>query len=89
MAVSIFVVKEYMKDLFISEALPVPGWRIGTVHETGGAPERNSGIVICHVEDDVGNFALVLMDHGHVETCHGLGFGMGVGWRAVNPQGSN
>lgn len=63
--------------------LPAPGCRIGSVCGPGEYARDNAGTVICHIEDRWGQHAVVMMDSGRVDTCHGLKDGHGIGWHPV------
>lgn len=78
--------EEHMNKQTVSLNLPAPGQRIGSVCGPGEFPARNAGTVICHIEDRWGIHALVMMDSGRVDTCHGLKDGPGIGWHAVKPK---
>jgi hypothetical protein len=63
--------------------LPAAGQRIGVVCGPGEFPHDHAGTVLCIVEDRWGSHALVLMDEGHTQTCHGMNSGPGIGWHAL------
>lgn len=63
--------------------LPEAGARVGTVCGPGEYPRNNPGTVLCHVTDRWGTHALVLMDKGGTQACHGLNSGPGIGWHAL------
>lgn len=63
--------------------LPEPGQRVGVVDGPGQYPEHHAGIVLCQVSDRWGTHAVVLMDDGKTETCHGLMSGPGIGWHLI------
>ena len=63
--------------------LPAPGARVGTICGPGQFARDNAGTVLCHVTDRWGTHALVLMDSGRTQTCHGLNGGPGIGWHLL------
>lgn len=63
--------------------LPEPGSRVGVVCGPGEFASDNAGIVLCHVASQWLGWAVVLMDSGRIEHCHGLNRGPGIGWHAV------
>lgn len=63
--------------------IPSPGQRIGRVSGPAGLAIDEMGIVLCHVTNRLGTYALVLMDTGKTRTCHGLNRAPGMGWHAV------
>jgi hypothetical protein len=71
-----------MKKL-LTNVVPAPGARIGSICGPGEFAEDNAGIVLCQVENKWGSFAVVLMDSGRVDTCHGLNSGPGIGWHEL------
>lgn len=62
--------------------LPAAASRVGTVCGPCQSPKDNAGTVLCHITNRWGSHAVVLMDDGHVETCHGL-TDRGIGWYAL------
>jgi hypothetical protein len=66
-----------------SQVLPSSGQRVGTVSGPGQFPRDNAGTVICQITDRWGTHALVMMDSGRVDTCHGLNNGAGIGWHRI------
>lgn len=75
-----------MSKPMLFQNLPIPGQRIGSVCGPGEFPADNAGTVICQIEDRWGTHALVMMDSGRVDTCHGLKDGPGIGWHPVTPK---
>jgi len=63
--------------------LPFPGQRVGSVCGPGEFPEDDAGVVLCRSADRWRTHALVLMDDGRTDTCHGLNTGPGIGWHVV------
>lgn len=63
--------------------LPASGARVGTICGPGEFARDNAGTVLCHVTDRWGTHAVVLMDTGKTNTCHGLNNGPGIGWHLV------
>lgn len=74
-----------MKINMPAQKLPAPGARVGTVCGPGEFPEDNPGTVLCHHTDRWGTYALVLMDSGSTDHCHGL-TEVGIGWYLLKPQ---
>lgn len=66
-----------------TQTIPEAGQRIGRVCGPCQFPEDNAGIVLTQVTDRWGTHALVLMDDGTTETCHGLNSGLGIGWHLL------
>ena len=62
--------------------LPKAGDRVGAVCGPCQFPQDNSGIVLAVIESKWGDYALVLMDSGETETCHGL-TSVGIGWYLI------
>lgn len=62
--------------------LPAAGARVGTVCGPCESAKDNAGTVLCQVTDRWGTHALVLMDTGETNTCHGL-TDRGIGWHAL------
>lgn len=62
--------------------LPAAGTRVGTVDGPCVNPKHNAGTVLCQVTDRWGTHAVVLMDSGKTQTCHGL-TERGIGWHAL------
>ena len=65
-----------------TQTLPLPATRVGTVSGPGEFPKDDAGTVICHITDRWGTHALVLLDTGTIEYCHGLTT-VGIGWYAL------
>ena len=63
--------------------LPEAGQRVGVVCGPGEFPQDNAGTVLCESTDKWTSCAVVLMDDGKVNTCHGLNTGPGIGWHAL------
>jgi hypothetical protein len=63
--------------------LPPAGARVGTIDGPGVFASDNPGTVLCHVTDQWGTHAVVLMDTGRTATCHGLNAGPGIGWHLL------
>jgi hypothetical protein len=63
--------------------LPPVGQRIGRVTGPGEFPRDDAGIVLAHVSDRWGSYAIVLMDDGTTQRCHSLNTGPGIGWHAL------
>lgn len=63
--------------------LPEAGQRIGVVCGPGEFAKDNSGTVISNIENEWGNYVLVMMDSGEVKRCNGLNSRPGIGWHAV------
>lgn len=74
-----------MKHAITPRSLPAPGARVGTVCGPGEFPEDRAGTVLCHHTDRWGTHALVLMDTGETEHCHGL-TEVGIGWYLLKAQ---
>lgn len=51
----------------------------------GESPQGSAGTVLCHHTDRWGTHALVLMETGETEHCHGL-TDVGIGWYLLKPQ---
>lgn len=68
--------------MITSNTLPRPGQRVGTVSGPGEFPSDNAGTVLTQITDRWGTHALVMMDSGKVETCHGL-TQRGIGWHLL------
>lgn len=66
--------------------LPQPGQRVGRVCGPGQWPEDNAGTALCHVTNEWGTHALVMMDSGEVLRCESLNRRPGIGWHAITPQ---
>lgn len=66
-----------------SPVLPAAGQRVGVVCGPGEFPHDHAGTVICQVRDRWGKHALIMMDAGRIETCHGLQQGPGIGWHSL------
>lgn len=66
-----------------NRTLPLPGQRVGVECGPGEFARDNAGTVICHVTDRWGTHALVMMDTGKTNTCHGLNERPGIGWHAL------
>ena len=62
--------------------LPTVGARVGTVCGPCESPKDNAGMVMCHINDEWGTRAVVMMDDGKVKNCHGL-TKVGIGWYAL------
>jgi hypothetical protein len=62
--------------------LPEAGQRIGTVCGPCENPKDNAGTVLCQVTDRWGTHAVVMMDSGKTQTCHGL-TQRGIGWHLI------
>lgn len=69
--------------VLVRPELPEPGARVGTVCGPGEFPRDTAGIVLCHVTDTWGTHAVVMMDSGKTERCHGMNRGPGIGWHYV------
>jgi hypothetical protein len=67
--------------------LPKPGDRIGSVTGPGQFPSDNPGTVVCISSNRFGSFAVVQMDSGIVEYCHGMNRGPGIGWHPLKKAG--
>lgn len=57
---------------FSGPVLPAAGSRVGIVCGPGEFPKDNAGTVLCQVTDRWGSHAVVLMDTGAINYCHGL-----------------
>lgn len=65
-----------------ANTLPAPATRVGTVCGPCQSAKDNAGTVLCQVTDRWGTHAVVLMDSGKIEHCHGLTT-VGIGWYAL------
>lgn len=65
-----------------SITLPAAATRVGTVCGPCQSPKDNAGTVLCQVTDRWGTHAVVMMDNGKIEKCHGL-TDRGIGWYAL------
>lgn len=71
--------KTKSKPVFSAPVLPAPASRVGIVCGPCENPRDNAGTVICHVTDQWGTYALVMMDTGTINHVHGLtNVGIGV-----------
>lgn len=57
---------------FSAPILPAAGTRVGIVCGPGEYPKDNAGTVLCQVTDRWGTHAVVMMDTGKINHCHGL-----------------
>ncbi len=62
----------------VANILPAPGSR---VHIALSGGHFFNGTTLFHKTDRWGTYALVLLDCGMVEHCHGLSTNGGIGWR--------
>ena len=62
--------------------LPEAGTRVGTVCGPCEQAKDNAGTVLCQVSDRWGTHAVVMMDNGKIQNCHGL-TNVGIGWYAL------
>lgn len=66
--------------------LPAPGQRVGAIDGPGVSASTRAGVVLTQMTGKWGAYALVLMDAGNVETCHGL-TDQGIGWHVLDQRG--
>ena len=71
---------------FSTIKLPAVGSRVGTECGPGEFARDHAGTVLRHVTDRWGTHAVVQMDDGSEQTCHGLNSGPGIGWHQVPPK---
>jgi hypothetical protein len=64
--------------------IPTIGERVGAVSGPGEWPKDNAGVVTEVVESRWGRHAVVQMDDGRTDTCHGLTT-VGIGWYRLDP----
>lgn len=64
----------------IAQKLPSVGQRVGAVDGSCQSPRNNAGTVTEVVTNRWGTHAVVQMDDGSKETCHGLNSQPGIGW---------
>jgi hypothetical protein len=83
---SFLIHEEHMSKNVVVQNIPTPGQRVGSVCGPGEFAADNSGIVICQITDRWGTHAIVLMDSGRIDTCHGLKDGPGIGWHPVKAE---
>jgi hypothetical protein len=62
--------------------LPAGGQRVGVVCGPCQWPKDRAGTVLCLADSRWGQYAVVLMDNGTTDTCHGL-TKVGIGWYAL------
>lgn len=67
----------------MSDRLPAPGQR---VHLAAGGGHYFNGSCMCHITNQWGTHALVMLDCGEVHTCYSMSLGPSIGWHpgAVN-----
>lgn len=71
------------KPSITAEHLPPVGARIGSECGPGEFAAHNGGTVTEHVNSRFGTYAVVKMDDGGEETCHGMRDAPGIGWHYI------
>lgn len=61
----------------MSLLLPEPGQR---VHMDAGGSHYFNGTCMCHVANQWGRYALIMLDCGEVRECHSMSTSPSIGW---------